>query len=264
MNSLLFPNGGMPVYLDDLAFMQSANLDAFRGIIREVAEQYGGNLILGGCNLTEPTTTTATLSEGWVMIGYEVYYVPGNTVAKTAGQSYTGEILPDVYLDTNGSRTFANGSTQNPWQIRRAKLGPHNTVSDAYINIPTTKRLPQAIAASVKPVFDTLVPTGFINSWNNNPTLDALRVYRQLSLVTMQGQVDNGILTPNSWTTLFVLPTGYRPARTFQAVVSIGDSLDRWDIAHLRIQTTGEVQGQKQNGSFNQNKLLFGVSYLAA
>lgn len=262
MNKLLFPNGGMPVFLDDLAFVQSAEFDAFKGIIRAVADAYSGNLILGGCVLTEPTSTTATLSEGWVMLGYEIYYVPGNTVSKPAGPSYTGEIQPDVYLDAAGNRTFGNGSSQNPWQVRRAKLGPYATVSDAYINMPTVQKLPRAIANTIKPEVDTVTLSGFINGWSASTPVP--KAFRQLAMVHLTGTIAGGSISTTSWTTLVVLPVGYRPANPVTTIVEIEDSGGAIELAHIKIDTDGTMTARKTNGAFSQAKLYFGFTFLAA
>lgn len=260
MNKLLTPNGGMPLYLDDLAFLDGEMRDGFKAILSEIAEANNGNLILGGCTLTE-TPTAATLSEGYVMLGYEVFYVPGNTVSKTGG--YSGEILPDVYASTSpaAARSFANGSSQNVWQVRRAKLGPNGVVSDAYINMPGGVRLSKAIATVLKPQYDTLNVSGLINGWNNDPIVP-LRAYRQLGIVHLQGTIGNGTMGVLSWVNAFLLPVGWRPAQDVYTVTTMFDSSGNIEVAHVFIEAvTGAVALRKTASSFSQNAVSFGIGF---
>lgn len=260
MNKLLTPNGGMPLYLDDAAFLDGEMRDGFKAILHEIAAATNGNLILGGCVLTE-TPTTATLSEGYVMLAYEVYYVSGNTVSKTG--SYSGEILPDIYASAApaATRSFANGSSQNVWQVRRAKLGPNLVVSDAYINMPGGARLSKAIANALKPQYEILNISGLINGWNNDPVVP-LRAYRQLGMVHLQGTIGNGTMGVTSWVNAFVLPAGWRPAQDVYTVTTMSDSSGNIEVAHVFIEAvTGAVALRKTATSFSQNAVSFGVGF---
>lgn len=118
MNKLITPNGGMPLELDDLRFMQDAYHDGFKGIIYEFAKANNGNIILGGCEVVDSGNGTFEVSEGYIMLDYEVLYVPAVT-----GLSFSLVILEyNQTYDPAGNEVFADNTSRDTYEVRQARV----------------------------------------------------------------------------------------------------------------------------------------------
>lgn len=83
MNKMLFPQGGVPLSLDDLQFMQ----DSFADTIKQIGNAMGQrqDFILYGCNVMTTTddetkTTSLKWTSGAVCLGGEIYPVEAGSI----------------------------------------------------------------------------------------------------------------------------------------------------------------------------------------
>lgn len=86
MNKIDFnQTGGHPLHLEDFAFLQNASIDAFKAIANILQEPQSSGLtptyIITGCVKTNPVPGTWAISEGYVVIAGEIYYVPSHSIS---------------------------------------------------------------------------------------------------------------------------------------------------------------------------------------
>jgi hypothetical protein len=122
MNKLITTNnGGMPFELDDLRFQDEGYREAFKGLLSALGgKALNDGYILSGVVATD-TGSNFTTTEGWVAFNGEIWYIPGKTLPYLAtGFKYVFE--EDNTFDATGNESFEDGSVNDTYQIRRAKL----------------------------------------------------------------------------------------------------------------------------------------------
>lgn len=77
MNKMLFPEGGVPLSLDDLQFMQDSNSDMLRRLCLSIGGEK--NFILEGCNVNE---SKVSWDDGSVFLGGEIHSVKAGALTK--------------------------------------------------------------------------------------------------------------------------------------------------------------------------------------
>lgn len=118
MNQLLTPNGGMPLELDDLRFLQDAYKDGFKAMLFELAKQNNGNMVLGGIEVTPDGSGGFNTSEGYVMLDYEVFYVPA-----AIGLNFNIIVIElFVYYDTDGNEIFSDSVSRDTYEVRQGRV----------------------------------------------------------------------------------------------------------------------------------------------
>ena len=116
MNKLDFTaNGGIPLFLDDIRFLQNANRDAISGLFSFLPE----NKVVVLSGLGVPQAPNNYIEEGYVYWNREVYFVPG-----IGDFSSINHLLFDFTptIDVSGNRQTATGNNISPHQIRAAKI----------------------------------------------------------------------------------------------------------------------------------------------
>lgn len=242
MNKLLIPNGGMPLFGDDFGFLDAANRDAFKGVIYEIAKQYDGNLVLGGCEFSQ-TATHFNVTEGYVMLNYEICYCPAQSVLKDGNT--VAEIVPDNFYDPDGLKTFANATSQNTWQVRRAKLTAGT--SDGYIQEPGAPVFSDGIYGLLAEKITTSSGIVFYNSWqaevDNEPY-----VHKTFRMVQFAGGMIPGTINGSGFTKIALLPSGYRPINQFKFIAA-AFGVGVYGNVMLEIFTNGEVYAISTDGN---------------
>lgn len=107
----------MPFQLDDLDFMQEATKEGMKGLLHEFARQNSGNVVLSGCQVS-PNASNFDISEGYVMLDYEVLYFAGVTNI-TSDQPY---FELEVTYDPAGNDVFFDNVTRDTYEVRQAKI----------------------------------------------------------------------------------------------------------------------------------------------
>lgn len=237
MNKLLVPNGGMPLFGDDFGFLDTANRDAFKGIIFEVAKLYSGNMILGGCELTI-AGANFTVASGYLMIAYEVCYFAGFT-GTVAGGAY-GYFALNTSFDSAGLKSFANGSSQNTWQLRTASFTP-NVLSGGALDYTELFRFSDGLEALLTGKMKSSTSFTMIAGWakvtSNTPTL-----YKHFRNIDLVGDLTPGTISQTSFTKITTLPSGFRPVQRFKSIQAAFSSTSGvYGNVQIEVFTNGEV-----------------------
>lgn len=265
MDRLITPNGGMPLELDDLVFIQNAFKGALKGILHEVSKQNAGNLILSGCEVTDLGGGNYSLSEGYVMLGYEVCYVP----AVPSVNHVIAAIVLDISYNSVGNDVFFDGISRDTYEIRQGKpyvpsttlTNPHVTLSDEF---RLTTLLPKAMKnkwalidfVGEKYVFQT---SDFKNGATANTSFPPYAIKKN-GVVRFYGSVNipSGI---SPGTDVLEVPTAFRKGITTVAGLgdvyncSYGNSIVRFGVgaSHLRYLDVAVIGNNNGNGvSLNQ------------
>lgn len=237
MNKLLTPNGGFPLHGDDFGFIDAAVRDGMKGLLYDLVEPFDGNLILGGCVFAKGSVgSNATVTEGYIMLDYEVLYVPAQSMSVFVGSTFS------LYLSSTTSqpRVFANGASQNVWQTRTAQMT--YTVGGGATGLalgPATPRLSDGLEALLLGTykFDTSITVS--NSWTKSsfvvPQLDRL-----MRNVTLSGQFIPGTISNTSYTHMCTLPVDFRPTRPLTVVVAAA-TLSTYGFCTVRVEPSGQV-----------------------
>lgn len=219
MNILLTPNGGMPLELDDLNWIQDSYKEAFKGILHEFSRSKFGNIILSGCIVSDLGGGNYSLSEGYAMLGYEVVYVPAQNVTHVISA-----LILDVSYDVNGSDVFFDGVTRDTYEVRRGKVyDPATTLPSLFLSISDDNRLTnimenlivnpnnvvQTDSTGIRHDFAAADMSSGVTINSSSPPY----AIKKNGRVVLYGQI---VLAPSiqglPLTELFELPTGFRMA----------------------------------------------------
>lgn len=140
----------MPLELDDLIYIQDAFKDGLKGVLHEVAKQNAGNLILSGCEVSDLGGGNFALSEGYVMLAYEVCRVPAVASVNHA----IAAIVLDVSYDPAGNDVFFDSVARDTYEVRQGKpYDPNTPLTNPFVTISDEFRL------------TTLFPKAMKNKW---------------------------------------------------------------------------------------------------
>lgn len=246
MNKFLTPNGGMPIFGDDFAYLDAAYRDGFKGILHELAlsAPVPGNMVLGGCELTI-VSGTVTLSAGYLLLDNEVFFYAGQSWPVASGT--TGVFSTSISTDTAGNRMFANGTTQSPWQKRIAVFTPTTSPSGGDFELGVLPRLSALIYNKMLNLSVSSAAFTMVNGWAKSAAPNDPLLSKHFKQVSWAGNFDMGTITNTSWTLITTLPAGFRPAkRVRQPVMVNGLTAPFNGIIFFDIYTNGEVYVQNQ------------------
>lgn len=119
MNRLAHPDGGMPFQGEDIDWMQDAMLEGIKGISYPFVKKYSGNCILSGCDISY-SGGSATITEGYVMIDFEVCYCAAQTVAVTSLAASSLKVSSSY--DPEGLEVFADNVSRDTYEVRIAVI----------------------------------------------------------------------------------------------------------------------------------------------
>lgn len=263
MDKFLFYNGGMPIYLDDIKYLDSIYRETFKQLLQAFNLPNNISCIIKGCNVTE-TQNNYKISEGIIALNGEILMAPEQIVNKynIQGQTYYWSIDTDFYGD--GYKILENGQSVASWEQRWAfiaygvppalylpMLGA-KTLLD-YINDYTSQKL----INNVEPL--TMI-TGFYPGWSSHSGLP-VRVYKDLTgRVYLSGTVIKSI---NAGSNIFILHHNYRPLYTHDYNVFGLDALGQEIVARVLIATNGTVILSQNitNSEQIQSVSLDGISF---
>lgn len=115
MNKLLFSEGGQPLHLDDLNFMQEAFLAPLKGLVNAF-----GDCLLAGAELRlNPDTSAYTVSAGYISYQGDVYYLG----SKTFEQVDQSNAFYLIFSSAEGEeKEFEDGLSHNTQVVYTAEL----------------------------------------------------------------------------------------------------------------------------------------------
>jgi hypothetical protein len=222
--------GRQPVYLNDFTFMQNASTEVIKSIL-DVFKPLNNQFILSGCEIT--LGSPITVSAGFVVINGEVCEFLGGSVPTFAVGQSCSYIAETVNLP-NGTRLFQNGSTNEVYVSRNAKLASVPLTDNSYDNVPRFKDLLRNSVQSVSPsftVFSSYLDVDFFpgQTLTTEGLIDADGFTRFKGLAYVE-DLDVGNV-------VFNIPVGYRP------LVEINyPSIDQSGLINLfKIKPNGDV-----------------------
>jgi hypothetical protein len=235
MNKLLFPNGGCPVYGDDFIFLDTAQRDTFKAVLFEVSTIYNGYLILGGCGITI-AGANFTVAPGYLLVDYEICRFDGGTYSTAGG--IDGSFAFSVSNDSGGLKTFANGSTQNTWQIRKVVFNA-GLPAGGPLDYAELSNYSDGIEALLNQKVTSSNSFSMINGWSKSVSEPPV-LYKHLKQVNLNGELVPGTMLVNSWTKITTLPVGFRPIKRFKSVQAAYQST-MFGNCIIDVFTNGEV-----------------------
>lgn len=137
MNRYLIHEGGQPVYLDDMRFIQDAVAESLKGVLDGLTyfdsyEHYDGNVVLSGSVTSGETSDGNTyydVSEGYVSINHEVYPIkPGRIVVPQRANVYWV-----VKTESYQNETQANNTEVMVYERRFVQLSETHEEGEEYV-----------------------------------------------------------------------------------------------------------------------------------
>lgn len=245
MRRLVTPNGGMPLELDDLNWIQDAYKEAISGIWKTYVDALSGNCILSGCVPTLVAPSTYDITAGFVLLNNEVRYYPGQTGVSvpTPSQRF---FVEDDYYDPAGSDVFEDTVTRDTYQVRNAKL-------QNFVTPPVVPAV-RAILQEGFRIEDLVCKKDFIPEYEGGlsylnsftpqttggvlPTANEVLIERAFNRVTFRGQIGGGTI-PNQ---MFAIAARFRPSvQGMNFLVPYGND----GVALIEVLSTGAVSVTK-------------------
>ena len=244
-------NGGFPVFLDDLRWVENANFIAFKGVLSMLGSDAFNVIVLSGC-VRSVVGSTVSFSTGYVVMNGEIFFVPAHSFTDDSFEYWT---ITESF-DANGDKTFFNAVTNQTYLIRTATVvpspvdlslsgfDPANSLkyfdlirdgidTNFWINLITIAGGGGSIPAGTYEFDYKKGADGFIHLRGTYPIEDI-----------GSGAVNELIGT---------LPTGFRPAKVQKQVISIGtDVSGNVKFSTIEIATNGEVRIKTSGGLFVQ------------
>lgn len=124
MNKLKTTNtGGMPIVLDDLRWLESAEREALVGVIKTLISYDINAAIISGCDVVDTEQGDMwSCSEGFIFFNNEIFFVPEQLVFNDGniGNLYFAEDIS--YESPAGLKTFNNAVPHETYEIRQAQM----------------------------------------------------------------------------------------------------------------------------------------------
>ena len=116
-------NGGLPLQLDDLRFIDDSVRNALKGILSAYGIDPADSFILSGCAVTSGFGGVVwDVAAGYISLDGEVLEVTAHSITKTLlpGEKHVWRIL--TTNDPAGLKTFQSTVSYNTYQIRQAEV----------------------------------------------------------------------------------------------------------------------------------------------
>lgn len=237
MDKLIIPNGGMPLDGDDIRWMYTGLQDAYKALLFGVGPS-NGNFIIAGCTVSL-VGTTASITEGFVMLNWEVCYCPAHSATVT--NLSTSSLKIDETYDVTGSEVFADSITRDTYAKRRAKIteGLNSGVEIVLINATR--------------IYYSAEITDYNTDWEAFAGVDCI-ICKQGNLGFIRGKFTGGTLSTYESTGGFGIPGWATPAEE----VDVIGLVDGTDPTPVRISPTSQVYF---SGSGTPSFVLLNVVY---
>lgn len=241
-------NGGFPLVLDDLRWIDASVREAFKGIMSAFNATGSETFILIGCVRTVDTGVVS-ISAGYVSIGGEVCAVSAHSYAEPTGGDVEYWSLVTSF-DTDGDKEFQDTTVNQTYEIRKAKVLVAASVPadhSAYDSLETIhKYIVDKLPRDSWKLFNTLtvgVSGLFPGTWN------AL-CYKDLDgFIHLKGTLLFEDESPGPISVLkATLPVGYRPSETLTRVIGVDDGTGAATICLLSILVNGEIRLKTRAG----------------
>lgn len=234
MNRLLFTNGGMPLHGDDLQYQFDALCNAAVGIAKGF--RIANRCVFWGCAVTL-TTSSVSITEGWVLQGSSLFYVPTQTITGTAMK------LQDVYLIRseilNNPTLMEDGQTENIYK----------TVTGVIEHLPNQF---QQYGFALDVIDDYRLENLLVSEMTGSLTLQngfnvafgsGVDLVKSGRLVTLNGSLTGTVVQGGD--VIAILPVGFRPVRDTYFLCRTGVST----FVEIRLAANGNIYADGTNGN---------------
>jgi len=221
-------NGGFPYDLNDIRWLQDGVRETFAALIKTFDNSYQA-IIICGCQISDAGGGNSILSEGYIYIAGQIYYVPAIAVPFAYGPGYLW-VISNTF-DANGLETFEDLTNNNTYQINRVQLqssGSGVDVSDAVFLRDIIHKNSWVTATLASNFTSSIVGGVKVRLEKNGEVTINAKVYW------------DGTGTP---TLIFTLPVGYRPNRSWTFIVANNEDMNATanDAIFINVKTNGEV-----------------------
>ena len=117
-------NGGLPLFLDDIRFLDDIYRNSIHAIVKGIADK----IIISGINPTISEQNNLVTEEGFILYLNEILYVPANSVAYNENLEYVFRRS----VTTSGTRIFSDQSENDVYELRTGyieEIAPQNIQS---------------------------------------------------------------------------------------------------------------------------------------
>lgn len=241
MQQLISQNGGMPLYIDHLIFMQEAYAQAIKGLLSAYTGDFDNSIILSGCVPTETSTGVYNFTEGFVLLNGEVRFLRAQT-----GVSISNPLLAFFtefdQVDPSGDFVFEDGVTRSTFEQRDVQVQTFTTTPTVpaipAINqqgfrledkIPSTDFTPQHDVLSYQNSWSPITSGGLL------PVADEILVQKVFNKVSFRGQISGGAVS----TVMFNVSSNFRPSvQGIDFICPYGTD----GLAKVQVQASGNVR----------------------
>jgi hypothetical protein len=130
MKKFEYALGGVPDRLDHLVYGLNGIYDALGAIVKAMSSKAQANAYrLYGAVITE-LDYDYNVSEGYIVLNNEVYYVPAHSVSIATGGTLENYWRPEVNYESDGTVNLQDGGTANLYHNRIAKLHLGNPANE--------------------------------------------------------------------------------------------------------------------------------------
>lgn len=169
MNKFLTHEGGQPIWLEDIDFMQESVRDTFKVLLSSIVGEYENTehpdhaCILQGCE-----TTDEGVSPGYIYYRGEILPFDGHPEPLSPGNNWL-----ETYTVDRGDRILKNGVKVQCWQEKRVRIGQGYGDNVDYFNnlihIRDLMAVPHTVGFSYGTGFAvSIIQTGRYYSVNGN------------------------------------------------------------------------------------------------
>lgn len=234
----------MPLHGDDFQWIQDAVKDGLKGVLFRFAQAAGGNMILAGCEITDNGGGNYDMDEGFVMINYEVCYVPAHSF--TTADLPNSSIKLTLTYDAVGQDTFADAVVRDTYEIRRALASAGNGGgNEILLNSPyqLDDRIYEVISEKATNSTSFTAQNGF--------GLVDLKADRFGNQIIVWGDIagtynENQIILLQDWCNVVDIPVGFRPASERVGMLAVDYNGQTYKV---HISSSGRISIRKIGGS---------------
>lgn len=229
MNKLVTSiNGGFPLNLDDIRFVQDSIREVIKGISSTCLIKNQRMRILSGCTTSTGPQGQLIYSEGFILLDDEIFYHPGTTFPSVGVFHYFVEITSSY--DPAGQKIFQDTQVHDTYELRIIKISRDilpptsaplltpssyiNEYASISINYPTQPPLNGRIASCCKG-YDNIVQFDGVCMITNVPEITS------------------------NMTLIGTLPEGFRPAIT---VIFLLNQLSPFTSVTMSINPNGNIK----------------------
>jgi hypothetical protein len=225
----------MPFMLDDLRWMDDAYRAAFYGLASAFGITPADSFVLSGCALTIGIVGSDYQYDntaGYICLAGEIFAVDAQTgLLITPGNTARWDVVTSN--DAAGAKVFADGTTYQTYQVRKARL----------ISSADTSKMPAAAPTLISKIRSL---TSYATAWVM-PTLEAAYTnvsgqevaYRKNTIGNLE--IRGNFTASSADGKLFTLPVNFRPAIPVRIPIIYDPITPGSSDGFVTIETNGDV-----------------------